>query len=66
MYVKPNAPRQIVFSWTTVPTVVSSKRLELKFSVVRVVNAEGLITLIVLMEIVDFVYDKRFFTTKRF
>lgn len=66
MYVKPNPPTHIVFSVTTLLTVVSSYRLELKFSTVVVVKADGLITFKVLIEIDDFVYDSKFFTTIRF
>ena len=62
----PNAPTHIVFSVTTLLTVVSSYRLELKFKVVKVVNADGLITLNVFIEIEDFVYESKFFTTIRF
>lgn len=66
MYVNPKAPTQIVFSVTMLLTVVSSYKLELKFKVVKVVSADGLITLKVFMEMVDFVYERRFLTTIRF
>jgi hypothetical protein len=66
MYVKPNPPTQIVFSVTTLLTVVSSYRLELKFSTVVVVKADGFITFSVLIEIDDLVYESKFFTTIRF
>lgn len=66
MYVKPKAPTQIVFSVTMLLTVVSSYKLELKFNVVKVVNADGLMTLKVLILTVDLVYDNRFLTTIRF
>ncbi len=55
MYAKPKAPTQIVFSVTMLLTVVSSYKLVLKFNVVKVVNADGLMTLKVLMEIVGLV-----------
>lgn len=49
MYVKPKVPTQIVFSWTRLPTVVSSNKAELNSNVVKVESADGLITLTVLI-----------------
>ena len=66
MYVKPTPPTQIMFSVTILLTVVSSYKLELKFNVVKVAKADGFITLKVLMEMIDLVYDSRFLITIRF
>ena len=55
MYVKPNAPRQIVFSCTRLFTVVSSNKPEVKFNVFNVEITDGLITLKVLIKMAGFV-----------